>query len=44
MCSRCEELEIDNERLRNTVQCLILAQHRLLDSIGEWTYPKIPNN
>lgn len=39
-----EELQVENERLRNTVQALIQCNRLLLDGMGLWTEPRIPNN
>lgn len=43
-CDYAHKLFLENERLRYTVQCLLQCQRLLLDSLGEWTMPTIPNN
>lgn len=42
--AKVQELEDDNERLRNTVQGLKHAHEIVLDRLGDHTSPKIPNN
>lgn len=43
-CSHCDELAAENERLRQTSHVLLESNQRLLDAIGLWTFPTIPNN
>jgi excisionase family DNA binding protein len=42
--AKVQDLDEENERFRNTIQGLRQAQGILLDNIGEFTSPKIPNN
>lgn len=44
LAAKVEELDQENERFRNTIQGLRHTQVILLDNLGEYTSPKIPNH